>query len=151
MNHTRQRLLEEYFARPWCNTYRALAEVVWIDPGQRSHEQRENVCAAFWVMVAGGDEAASHPNHTAEGRRERVRFCKSLHSSIRSRPSRDAPNTHTHTNTHTNTRTHMHTHTHTHTYTHTHTHIDTHIYIHTHRYTYIHSHTHIYKIGRAHV
>ena len=101
INHTRQELLEEYFARPWCNTYHALAEVVGIDPGQRSHEQRENVCAAFWVMVAGGDEAASHPNHTAEGGRERVRFSQSLHSSIRSTDTAGTPRTHTHTHTHT--------------------------------------------------
>lgn len=64
------------------STHHALAEVVGVYPRQRAHEQREDVCTAFWVMVVGRNQATSHADHAAERGGESVRLRQGLHRCI---------------------------------------------------------------------
>lgn len=64
-------------------TYHALAEVIGVDTRQSASQQRQDVCAALRVAVAGGHQAAGHPDHAAEGGGERVRLRQRLHGHVR--------------------------------------------------------------------
>lgn len=63
-------------------THHGLAEVVGVHAGQGSHEEREDVGAALWVTVAGGDEAAGQAGHAAEGGGEGVWLRQRLHGCV---------------------------------------------------------------------
>lgn len=64
-------------------TYHALAEVIGVDTRQGAGQQRQDMCPALWVRVAGGHEAAGHPDHAAEGGGECVRLRQCLHGHVR--------------------------------------------------------------------
>lgn len=63
-------------------THHALAEVVGVHARQGAHEEGEDVGSALWVTVVGGDEAAGHADHAAEGGGEGVRLRQGLHGCV---------------------------------------------------------------------
>lgn len=64
-------------------THHALAEVIGVDAWQGTSQQRQDMSVALRVAVAGGHQAAGHPDHAAEGGGERVRLCQRLHGHVR--------------------------------------------------------------------